>query len=239
MNEETLVTVHGYAGDQHQIEAFMPWYLHHDAPVIVMSPEDSPIYKINSAPTVICRWAGRRAYIGQPSLDRQLTHLRIALDHPFNYFLLNDSDSFCLSPKLPQYLYEEDFFWSNEVGEPRPHSSPYPKIAMQPPYFVSRRNLEKMVAVAPRISAHPITPYIDWYMLALVREAGIAHRSFWDKELDHGTPHPTEAIARDPWEEMYDRVRNHGRVLVHPIKNLACATRLAEEHANYKRLHER
>jgi hypothetical protein len=76
-------------------------------------------------------------------------------------------------------------------------------------------------------------------MLALVCEAGIAHRSFWDKEVDHGTPHPTEAIARDPWEEMYDRVRNHGRVLVHPIKNLACATRLAEEHENYKRLHER
>lgn len=239
MNEGTLITVHGYAGDQHQIEAFMPWYLHHEVPVIVMSPNDSRISKLESAPTVITRHGGERAYIGQPSLDRQRIHLEIALEHQFPFYLLNDSDSFCLSPEIPKYLYEEsNFFWSNEVGEPRPHASPYPKIAMQPPYFVSHKNLEKMVAVAPKIAAHAVTPYIDWYMLALVCEAGLEHRSFWDKEKDFGTPHPTEAIARDPWEEMYDRVRNHGRVLVHPIKTLACAQRLALEHENFKALHE-
>jgi hypothetical protein len=150
MNEGTLITVHGYAGDQHQIEAFMPWYLHHEAPVIVMSPLDSPIRQIASAPTVITRYGGLRAYIGQASLDRQLGFIwRLRSNTSSRYYLLNDSDSFCLSPKLPQYLYDEsNFFWSNEVGEPRPHSSPYPKIAMQPPYFVSHSNLEKMVAVA-------------------------------------------------------------------------------------------
>jgi hypothetical protein len=240
VNENTLITVHGYAGDAHQIEAFMPWYLHHEAPVIVMSPYDAYISKINAAPTVITRSGGFKGYIGQASLDRQRIHLEIALEHKFGFYLLNDSDSLCLSPEIPKYLYEEsNFFWSNEVGEPRPHASPYPKIAMQPPYFVSHANLEKMVAVAPKISAHHITPYIDWYMLALVCEAGIEHRSFWDKEVDHGTRHPTEEIKQDPWNEMYDRVRNHGRVMVHPIKTLACAQRLAQERNIYTSTYER
>lgn len=238
MNEHTLITVCGYTGDQHQIENLTPWYLHHEAPVIVMSPEDSPITKLKAAPTVICRQAGKRAYIGQDSLDRQLLHMKIALQYDFDFFLMHDSDSVCVSPVIPQHMYAEDFVWSNEVGEDRPHASPYPKIAMQPPYGLSRKNLEKLVAVAPRVLAHPITPYIDWFFVALCSEAGIQHRAWWDKEKDFGTPHPTELIAQDPWNEMWDRVRNHGRVMVHPIKTLEWMQRLDTEHKLFKQLHE-
>jgi hypothetical protein len=204
-----------------------------------MSPDDSRIERVECAPTVITRYAGQRAYVGQASLDRQIQHMRIALSHPFDFFLMNDSDSFCLSPKIPDYLYTDDYIFANAVGEPRPHSSPYPKVALQPPYFISRKNLEKLVAVAPRIRAHEITPYIDWAMLAWSQEAGVPFKAFWDYEKDHGTPHPTAEIAADPWAEMHDRVRNHGRVMVHPIKDLARALALDHERKLYVNTYER
>src|SRR5712672_3244855 len=102
MNPRTLVSVHCYAGDQHQVKDFLPWYIHHECPVIIMSPEDSPV----TISPHICHHAGRRAYIGQESLDRQRKHLEILLDYPYDFFLLNDSDSFCVSSELPKYLYE-------------------------------------------------------------------------------------------------------------------------------------
>jgi hypothetical protein len=225
MNPRTLVSVHCYEGDQHQVKDFLPWYMHHECPVIIMSPEDSPVI----IRPHICHHAGRRAYIGQESLDRQRKHLEILLGYPHDFFLLNDSDSFCISPELPKYLYEESqYFWSNECGEPRPHPSPYPKIAMQPPYFVSRRNLERMVRVAPRIAVHPITPYIDWFMLAMVYEAGIEHRPFTCKERSTGSQ------ETDPWEQLYARTRHGGCLFHHPIKHLDIAKRLDEEHRKFK-----
>lgn len=175
MNENTLVTVHCYEGDKQQVLNFMPCYLHHECPVIIMSPEDSKV----EVPGIICRHAGRRAYIGQESLDRQRMHLQMALEYPYEYFLLNDSDSFCVSPEIPKFLYEQSdgVVWSGEVTDPREHPSPYPKIAMQPPYFLNRASLVRMLAVAHRVFAHPITPYIDHYMLQLTCEAGLQHKS--------------------------------------------------------------
>src|SRR5437899_2767616 len=108
----------------------MPWHLSHECPVIVMSPDNSRIDRLASAPTVITRYAGQRAYIGQESLDRQIEHMRIALAHPYDFFLMNDSDSFCLSPEIPSYVYSDDYIFANAVGEPRPHASPYPKVAL-------------------------------------------------------------------------------------------------------------
>jgi len=193
MNDNTLVVVHCYAGDAQRVLNFMPCYLHHECPVIIMSPEDSKVEFTG----IICRHAGRRAYIGQESLDRQRLHLQMALEYPYDYFLLNDSDSFCVSPEIPKYLYEESggVVWSGEVTEPRPHESPYPKIAMQPPYFLNRESLKRMLAVAdkPQVRAHSVTPFIDWYMLALTCEAGLRPRT---------------------------HVRGEPRFLWHPVKDL-------------------
>src|SRR6185503_2968878 len=139
MNENILVAVFGYghsqvspdtwdykqSGDEGRIRMLLPYYEHHECPVVIMSPSDAPIKAMGPH---ICRQAGKRAYTGQTSLDRQRDHLRILLEYPFKHYLLNDSDSCCFEPEIPHYLYDDcdNVFWSNEVPEPRPHESPYP-----------------------------------------------------------------------------------------------------------------
>jgi hypothetical protein len=209
MNENTLVAVFGYghsqvrpddwdykqSGDEGLIRMLLPYYEHHKCPVVIMSPSDAPIKVMGPH---ICRQAGKRAYTGQQSLDRQRDHLRILLEYPFKHYLLNDSDSCCFEPEIPRYLYDDcdNVFWSNEITEPRPHESPYPKIAMHPPYFLTRKTMETMLSVADRITAHPITPFIDHYMLQLVCESGVQHKSFLDYITDRRVMlHPVKTWA--------------------------------------------
>lgn len=207
LNPDTLVVVSAYAGDAHQVSTFLPCYLHHECSVIIMSPEDSKV----EIPGLICRYAGRRAYIGQESLDRQRLHLQIAYEeYPFAYYLFNDADSFCVSPEIPKFLYEQSdgIVWSGEVTDPRPHWSPYPKIAMQPPYFLSRESLRRMLAVADKVKAHPITPYIDHYMLQLTCEAGLQHKSLIVSE-DRVMWHPVKTVEvfnqrRDDYRKQHE-----------------------------------
>lgn len=242
---DTLVVVHAYAGDAALVEAFLPQYRHHDCDVLVLSPEDAPVV----IEGVECRSAGKRGYYGQDSLDRQREHLRILLEYPHRWFLLNDSDSMCLSPQIPAYLYESgDVVWSNEVREYRPHASPYPKIALQPPYFLTRGAIERMLAVGP-IEAHPITPFVDWMMLALVCEAGLEHRSYPDgrsfpawrhthipetKELGHDYTHVQESRGIDGAKRMSQQVLR-GAVMVHSIKHPPVRDQLLAARQRYER----
>ena len=248
--EDTLVVVHCYKGDKEIAKNAMPQFLHHGAQVLVLSPEDSPVRLRRSG--VRSRQGGRAAYYGQDSLDRQRKHLEMLLDEPYEFFLLNDADSMCLSPTIPRYLYEQSdgVVWSNEVVEWRPHPSPYPKIAMQPPYFLTRESIERMLAVADRITAHPITPFIDWYMLALTCEAGLKHRSFPDgasfpawqrseiaetQSLGHNPIHKNDpdGVWHGEWA-MRDRVKL-GAVLIHSVKHPEVLDLLVEAHADYVR----
>jgi hypothetical protein len=162
-------------------------------------------------------WKGRAGYIGQDSLDRQREHLEHLLTTKANWFFLNDSDSFCLSPVFDERLYlDNDTLWANIVGEPRPHRSPYPKVAAQPPYFFSRQACEKMCAL-PRILAHGITPYIDWLMVALAFEAGLKLRALTDLE----SPAPANAPTfSDPWEQLAFRIKHMNCRFMHPIKTV-------------------
>lgn len=179
MNDNTLITVHGYAGDADRVARHMPLYLHHECAVMVLSPEDARISHLGLAGTIKYHIGGKRAYIGQLSLDRQHEHLKILACEPYEWFLANDSDSFCVSPRIPEYLYLSDnVFWSVEVTDPRPHPSSLPKLALQPPYFFHRSVLEKFLKVAPGIVMHPITQYIDHYMLQLVCASGVLHADF-------------------------------------------------------------
>src|SRR5258708_5855871 len=119
MNKNTRVAVCCYAGDQHQVIESLGMYLHHACPVVILSPEDSKA-EINY-PGVVNRFGGKRAYIGQDSLDRQAEHLRLLLEFPENHFLIHDSDSVSLDPKIPDYLYEQpDVVWSNQVTDAIP-----------------------------------------------------------------------------------------------------------------------
>lgn len=250
-NPDTLVVVHCYAGDADQVSNALPLFLHHGCPVLVLSPTDAPV-RIDHV-GVECRSAGQAAYIGQPSLDRQRAHLELLLEYPQTWFLLNDADSVCLSPLLPKYLYEGgDTVFSNEAIDPRPRHSLYPKLALQPPYFVTRNAIERMLAVADRITADPITPFIDWYMLALVCEAGLPHRSFPDgsgtslrgwrygevPEAALGaTATPTGEVSEggtDGAALMEEAVRR-GAVLIHSIKHKGVLDRMVLAHEEYLR----
>lgn len=219
MNDSTLITVHCYAGDAGRVVSNLACYLHHDpAPVVIMSPEDSPVI----IPGILCRQAGKRAYIGQDSLDRQRAHLRVALEYPFQYFLMNDSDSVCVSPEIPKYLYEEpkDIFWSNEIEDPRTHPTTLPRLAFQPPYFLSREALERIIWICDKIRLNPITPYIDHFMLQLVCEAGLKHRSFRDMENPSSPCEKCDSSA-SPENLQSEKIRNHERVMLHPVKTLS------------------
>jgi len=186
--QKTLITIHGYAGDAHQIVGNLPSIEHHQCPIVIFGTEDAPIYGIGPH---ICLNGGKKAYIGQDSLDRQLIQMRMALkvarDGKFDFLLMHDSDSITLCPELPDILYRHPKeVFSNEVNDfrqampefgPEFHK-PLPPIAMQPPYFMSTDNLERLVAVGPTIQMCPVCPFIDWYMVQLVWAAGVNHSRF-------------------------------------------------------------
>jgi len=193
-NPSTLLVICGYDGDEHQIKTFLPLYEHHNIPIVVLSPEDAPIKAMGPH---ICISRGKRAYTGQDSLNRQHLHLREALRFPFKHYLFHDADSFTITPQIPAYLYErDDVFYSNQVNDfrvpggtwedgtvwPIDFHEGYPLIAMQPPYFMSRGILEKLVEAGKdfSIKACEITPFIDFYMVQLCTKQHIKHKPFRD-----------------------------------------------------------
>ncbi len=213
MNPDTLISVHCYAGDAALVERALPTHRAHGCNLLILSPTDSKV----KFPGIEFAHAGRAAYIGPESLNRQVLHLRLLLEGPENFFLLNDADSFCVSPAIDARLYgaAAGCIWSNEVTEPRPHESPYPKLAFQPPYFLSRDSIERMLAVVDKVQPHPITPYIDWYMNALSAEAGLAHRPFTELEVPSSGP---ACATDDPWLQLDYRIRFCNTTFLHPIK---------------------
>jgi hypothetical protein len=221
MNENTLVSIHGYEGDAHQIRCLLPYNLHHLCPVVVLSPVDSMITPahLTARPEVQYRFAGKRAYIGRESLYRQRDQLRELLKFPHQFFLMNDSDSVCLSPKIPQYLYASPgVVWSNVVSDEMHHRAadyPFPRVAFQPPYFMDRTVLQKLVDAAARVSfpEEPQTPYIDWVMMRWTMEAGLPYRGFPD-----GHSCPTNVDNVPSCQQSLRGVREGGHVFLHSIK---------------------
>jgi hypothetical protein len=184
LNPDTRIIVHCYAGDMHQLN--LDNYLQHECPVTIMSPDDSRA--VFDEPGIDCAYAGKRAYIGQDSLDRQREHMRLMLTYPENYFLCHDSDSYVLDAKIPDYIYAEpNLVWSNQVDDAIPEHQDtflegWPHVAFQPPYFLSRQTIEAMLAVAddPRVQASPVMPFIDYYMVQLTMVAGLRWKRFRD-----------------------------------------------------------
>jgi hypothetical protein len=256
MNPQTLVVVHAYEGDAHQVEHALKrgLYLNHGCPVLILSPEDAPVNIEMKG--VECRQAGRAQYWGQASLDRQRAHLEILRDDykDFEWFLLNDSDSFCLEPVLPAFLYDDpNVIWSNIVEEGRDHTSPYPKIAFHPPYFLGRQALERLLTAAdkPEVTAHEITPFIDWYMVALACESGTPYKSFeglgtsfpaWKhnpipetKQLGQRPDHKNDPGGkRDGGWKMARRVQL-GAIFIHSVKHPEVVDRLITVHSRRSR----
>lgn len=232
MNNNTLVVVCGYAGDMQQIHNNMPYYLHHKCPVMVLSPLDSPVHIRHK--DVMCKSGGKRAYIGQDSLDRQIAHLRLMLDQPYQYFLAHDSDSVVLSSRLPGYLYAEpNLLWSNIVSdamhdERRPPGYEYPHLAFQPPYFMNRHVIERMLMVADKIKACPETPFIDWAMMAWCVKANLGYKNYPD-----GCSCPSNRGPGAGYDVMYELVRRHGRYILHSIKDRQVLLEMANARLQY------
>lgn len=245
MNENTAVVVCAYAGDLNQVETNMRLYRHHGCPVLVMSPTDGAITK-DFGPGVNNFWAGLKGWIGPQTLERQLLMLELALSAaPQEFFLFHDADSVCLSPEIPKYLYDNPhMIWSNEVLDTNPGESLLPKIALQPPYFFSRRVMQGMIHCARTglptsyISGrtpegwplpHP-TQCIDHYMLQLACGSGFPHFKFhtgasFETQSDHGL------------QTMSGLVRTHGRVMIHQVKTERAMRQLVKDHSLYVQPH--
>ncbi len=217
LNPNTRVAVCGYAGDAQQVTSAMRMFTHHQCPVTILSPDDAKI----EIPGVDCRFGGKREYIGQLSLDRQREHLRILAAYPEEFFLINDSDSMCLSPKIPDYLYAEpDFLWSNLINdnmEFRQHGyypAGFPKLAFQPPYFLSKTGINTLLSCVEtdNITANPKLAFIDHYMVQLAVKANFPWRNFHD-----GISCPISGdqnSRRVTWEA----VRRQGTIMIHSVK---------------------
>jgi hypothetical protein len=219
---KTIVSVHGYKGDEHQIRALLPCYEHHKLPIVILTPTDSRIPEMGPH---ICRFGGLREYVGAKSLARQLEHWKILLEYDATHYLCNDSDSFCVSAQLPQYIYDEDVLWSNEVSDMfhvRPATYTLPRLAFQPPYFFSRGILERLIAAAPLVVFEPQTPFIDWYFMAVAHAGGIPHKNFRDG-ISCGTAdssiHPTAKDGGLGLRAMTNAVQNHGAIFLHAVKS--------------------
>jgi hypothetical protein len=219
--------------------------LHHQCPIAVLSPVDSPIgaLQVSVRREVSFRSAGKRAYIGQDSLDRQRLQMELLLRHyPQAWFLMNDSDSVCLSPKIPDYVYQDpNIVWSNIVDDSSVHplserhkydpAYPWPQLAFQPPYFMHRTAVEKIVAVADSVKADIRSPFIDWCMMAWTVRAGLAYKGFPD-----GASCSTSA---DPHglQLMTELVREKGKIFVHSVKSIEPLLAIARARLAYKQAH--
>lgn len=236
MNEDTLVVVHAYDGDRHQVMKALPQYVHHRCPVLVLSPSDAAVV----IPGVDYQAAGHRAYTGQTSVLRQREHLKILLDRPERYFLLHDSDSVCLEPVLPGYLYASPatvFYNASPTARFVKSNGPRAKgwdqtvpWAFQPPLFFDREALERMLAVSDEVmgTLPDWAQLIDWYFAFMVRLAGLDAKPFPD------------GISRPIWAQyeiarVYAMVRTRGFIFLHSVKDPDVLDVMVAAHAEFNR----
>jgi hypothetical protein len=216
MNADTIVAVCCYAGDAALVQRAMPTHFAHGCPIVVLSPADSPVIASHAQ----CFSAGKRAYIGAESWTRQHEHLKILLSFPQKYFLIHDADSLCVSAEIPKEVYEEGTIWAGVIPESRPHTSPYPKLALHPPYFLTRDSIQRMLQASSRVPVHPITPFIDFAMLAWACEAGLKIKAHTD--LEQKSEYVFRPSTDDPniwpWQQLDYRIRYQGMTMIHPIK---------------------
>jgi hypothetical protein len=250
-----LVSVHCYQGDMNQMGNLWPAHVQHGAPVVVLSPDDSPVIKLGAW----CRTAGKRCYIGPDSLDRQFLQLKALLDFDAEWYLANDADSCLLSPGLPDYITkgDKDILWSNKVPDDihvRPAGYPLPRFALQPPYVFSRYVLERLVSKGQfdirdtknfgQYGTEPgwvQTPYIDWYMMALCCWADVRNKGFQDgascptSECPVGSSTPGQRHMG--FHTMMDLVKNKGIRFIHSVKDRSVFDDLCRARTSYLDTH--
>ena len=240
MNPDTLVAISCYSGDTFRIENALSVGLltHHECPIVLLSPADAP----GVIPPFLSRSCGVRGTQGQESLDRWDGYFRMLLEFPQNNFLIIDSDSYCLTPELPKRFYDQPgVFWSYHCPEGRPHASPYPKVAFQSPMFLNREIIEKLLSVdRSKVRAHPITPFQDWYLVALACESGVEYKHNPDAisymGWNGGPEFPTDNFDLDASYLGGDRMVADvlsGKILIHSVRHKYWLERMIEAHQEY------
>jgi hypothetical protein len=236
MNANTGVFVSAYAGDKHQVESNLSAFMHHECPVIILSPANAPITEVSDS-RVHCQWMGEAGWAGPHTLVRHRLFLEAMLKFDFQWYLMNDADSICLSPELPAYLYEGRLAWSNEVRDLNAGTSHIEKIAVQPPYFFHRDVLVGLIKAAenPPVSYYgeltgdPIpTGCIDHYHWQLTVGSGFPHFNFhtgasWETTSEFGL------------DQMARAVNYLGKVLIHQVKSRYVLERLLLEYRQFLR----
>jgi hypothetical protein len=241
----TLVSVHCYSGDKNQVEDQLPYHQRHGHGVMVMSPEDSPV-EIN-VPGVRCVTGGLREYVGFKGIARQLIHMRRLLEEPYDWFLMNDSDSLCIAKDIPAYLYEDDnVLWSNVVHDAciRPehiasqYPGSYPHIAFQPPVFASRSVMERLVSINPTKDMNPSLPVIDWMLMVHAIDLGIPYKAFPTAEGYPGSfgayEHTHEGKHVDGAALMVKAVEA-GNIMLHSIKHPEVLAEVSRAHERFRK----
>ena len=140
--KDLLVVILCYAGDVDQVQYQLGSYTHHDASVLLLSPEDAPA--VIDHPQMTNHSAGLSGWKGPHVAFKLMDHWRIMLEHPQNWFLVHEPDSVCLSSELPsEILGREDVLWSMALGEPNQPFTNY-----NAPWFGHRNVFEMMLREA-------------------------------------------------------------------------------------------
>ncbi len=182
MNPDTRVAVSCYAGDQQQCEQMLGQLLHHECPVTFMSPEDAPCDIVYPGRVDNLHF-GKRGQLGPDAWARHLGFMQMLLMYPENHFLIHESDSLCLDPQIPDFLYDEpDIVWSNNGESTWDHWPGFPpgsaKMSFQAPWFFSRKTLTRLIAAAPQVPYHPNLEWVDLFLSRLTEEAGLEWRGY-------------------------------------------------------------
>jgi hypothetical protein len=216
-------------------------YLHHGCPVTVLSPLDAPVNIEHSGVTnLIC---GSRSYFGPVAQQRHLSHLKQIINFfPEEHFLIHESDSFCIDPQIPQYLYDEpDTFWSNCINDEDPaHNAARPGspfVSFQAPWFMSRKTVRALVNAAPAVQFHPDLKWVDLYLVQLTVAAGIKWSPFKDAVCCpiawsvHGEP--ASQWQKDTYEVGLQIGKNRAREganMIHSCKSFEAISALQAEY---------
>jgi hypothetical protein len=211
----------------------LPYFTHHQRPVLLLSPEDMPV-RIEH-PGVTYKSAGEHGWKGPQTIHRQVDHWKLTLEEDFEWVLLNDADSMCITPELPGYLYSEpDTLWCNVLCHEEEHrEDDHPNL--NPPYFTHRSVLEKMVDGADALGEIPMDAFLEPHD--------------WGQAIDGFYTHLVMDELKLTWKDFFDgittwprgihgvlsQVRGRGARFIHGIKNSTHLNLVAWEYEKWLR----
>jgi hypothetical protein len=224
---KTLVVVQSIKKYEAMTFMNLPLWRHHGSQVVIMSPWDSQLV----IPGSLFAFVGEDEWAGAKSIERWVKMLawcdRECHNKGYRYVLMHESDSVCLTSKLPEYLTapeNEEIFFSNEMPEnAEPRIQEFYCLA---PWFFSAKVVRKLMAFIQTEFFWPVGPlHGDRWLGQLLVASGVAHRKF-EPGIGCGTLGPVTAPDRLPeLNQVCDAVRN-GAVMIHGVKTQPVQERL-------------